>query len=140
MSVAVKGYPLLVAVPCPRCGVMQVYTVKRLEDGGATLKENCRNCGEPLEITVNREKQPFYTSNATRNMTVMNARERILAYMEEKGTPVSSTELSEELGISKNTVYYNTTILIAAEKIERYLDLAGVFTLKTSEVRSKEDI
>jgi len=65
---------------------------------------------------------------------VMNARERILAYIEEKGSPVSSTELHEELGISKNTVYYNTTILIAAEKIERYLDLAGVFTLKEAEV------
>lgn len=66
----------------------------------------------------------------------MNARERILAYMEEKGAPASSTELSEKLGISKNTVYYNTTILIAAEKIERYLDLAGVFTIKTSEKRT----
>ena len=55
--------------------------------------------------------------------------------MEEKGAPVSSTELSTELGISKNTVYYNTTILVAAEKIERFLDLAGVFTLKTSETR-----
>jgi len=57
MNATVKGYPLLVAVPCPRCGVMQVYTVKRLENGGATLKENCRNCGEPLEITVNPNRK-----------------------------------------------------------------------------------
>jgi len=65
----------------------------------------------------------------------MHTRDRILAYMTKKKTPISSTELHKELGIPKNTVYYNTTILIAAEKIERYLDLAGVFTLKTSEKR-----
>ena len=125
-----KGHPLLVAVPCPHCGVMQVYPVKNLENGGATLHEICRNCGEPLEIKVNGGTQPFYTSNMTRNMIVMNARDRILAYMEEKGAPVTSTELSRELGISKNTVYYNTTVLVAAEKIKRYMGLAGVFILE----------
>jgi DeoR/GlpR family transcriptional regulator of sugar metabolism len=60
----------------------------------------------------------------------MNARERILNYIEEKGEPVSSKELYEELGVSKNTVYYNTTILVAAEKIKRYMGLAGVFILE----------
>jgi len=51
-----KGYPLLVAVPCPHCGVMQVYPVKNLVDGCATLRETCRSCGEPLEIKINGEK------------------------------------------------------------------------------------
>lgn len=55
MTVAVKGYPLLVAVLCPYCGVMQVYSVKNLENGVITLKETCRNCGEPLEININKE-------------------------------------------------------------------------------------
>lgn len=64
MTVALKGHPLLVAVPCPHCGVMQVYPVKNLENGGATLKENCRSCGGPLEININRqdtsrEREPF---------------------------------------------------------------------------------
>ena len=65
----------------------------------------------------------------------MNARDRILQYLKEKGktTPppclVSSLELSKELGLSKNTVYYATTVLVAAEKIKRYMGLAGVFVL-----------
>lgn len=63
----------------------------------------------------------------------MNAREKILNYVKEKGAPVSSKELSTELGLPKNTVYYNTTILVAAEKIERYRGLAGVFILTESE-------
>jgi len=59
----------------------------------------------------------------------MNARDRILQYLNEKGKPVSSVELSTELGLSKNTVYYATTVLVAAEKIKRYMELAGVFVL-----------
>ena len=68
----------------------------------------------------------------------------MLSYIKEKKEPVSSTELSEELGLSKNTVYYNTTILVAAEKIKRYMGFAGIFILEkeaedssnTSEKRS----
>ncbi len=56
MTVAMKGYPLLVAVPCPHCGVMQIYPVKNLENGVTTLKETCRNCGKPLEITIKNDK------------------------------------------------------------------------------------
>ncbi|GAI58740.1 unnamed protein product, partial [marine sediment metagenome] len=37
----------------------------------------------------------------------MNAREKILKYIQDKKEPVSSTELSKELDLSKNTVYYN---------------------------------
>lgn len=57
----------------------------------------------------------------------MNAREKVLKYIEEKGQPVSSRELSEELGLARNTVYYSTTVLVAAGKIKRYRGLAGVF-------------
>jgi len=60
----------------------------------------------------------------------MNARERILNYIEEKKEPISSQELSEKLELPKNTVYYNTTILVAAEKIKRYKGFAGIFILE----------
>jgi len=60
---------------------------------------------------------------------VMGARERILDYVRSAGKPVSSHNLSEGLGLPRNTVYYNTTVLVAAEKIKRYMGLAGVFVL-----------
>ena len=63
----------------------------------------------------------------------MKASDRILMYLKEKGQPVSSAELSEKLGLSKSTVYYSTTILVAAEKIKRYMGLAGVFVLEEAE-------
>jgi DNA-binding Lrp family transcriptional regulator len=68
----------------------------------------------------------------------MKASDRILMYLKEKGQPVSSAELSEKLGLSKSTVYYSTTILVAAEKIKRYMGLAGVFVLE--EVEEKPDV
>jgi len=47
-----KGYPLFVAVPCPQCGVVQVYPVRNLDNGFTSMEETCENCGAPLEITV----------------------------------------------------------------------------------------
>ena len=47
-----KGYPLFVAVPCPQCGVVQVYPVRNLDNGFTSMKESCKSCGEALEITV----------------------------------------------------------------------------------------
>jgi len=71
-------------------------------------------------------------------MTFMTIREKILTYIKEKGEPVTSKELSEELGLSKNTVYYNTTILVTAEKIERYKGLAGLFVLVEPRVKIED--
>jgi len=62
-----------------------------------------------------------------------DSRDKILRYLKEKGQPVSSLELSEKLGLRKNTVYYATTVLVAAEKIKRYMGLAGVFVLEAKE-------
>lgn len=52
MNETVKGYPLFVAIPCPICEVMQIFPVKKLENGCAVLKETCRECGTLLEITL----------------------------------------------------------------------------------------
>ncbi len=51
-----KGYPLFVAVLCPQCGVVQVYPVRNLDNGFTSMKETCKNCGEPLEITVGTQQ------------------------------------------------------------------------------------
>jgi len=68
--------------------------------------------------------------------------------MREEGTPISSQQIATRLNQPMNRIYYATSILVAAEKIKRYMGFAGIFILEkeaedssnTSEVRSKEDI
>lgn len=43
--------------------------------------------------------------------------------------PITSEEIGEKTGLTRSSVQYACTILVAAEKIERYHGIRGVFIL-----------
>lgn len=63
----------------------------------------------------------------------MNAREKILEALTQKGEPMTSRELSEATGSPLSTIYFNTTILVYGGKIRRYAGISGIFELVKEE-------
>ena len=57
----------------------------------------------------------------------------IEALLREERFPLTSQQIAKRLNLPMNTVYYATTVLVAAEKIKRYMGLAGVFVLEEAE-------